>query len=203
MKTWFSRLSAVAFLLIGLFALAHSPQKVYACTPTSSTNPGPPPIQYSIEDRVSRAPLVLEGTVISTGPGNTATIEVHRYFKGNGPAIMTGVHYGDGAMCQAPLFIGGPVIIFVGEWQADELAAFYLGEYATVPVTEENIQQIVAITGQEPIFPDVTLTPSPVPDAPTSDSSERDDFSGLLQLCLAGFLPMFMGIVVVKRRANL
>lgn len=135
MQSWFSKGCTITFLLIGLFALGHPHQTAHACTATSATNPGPPPIQYSIEDRVTNTPIVLEGTVISTEPHGTATIQVLRYFKGNGPATMTGVHYGDGSMCQIPLFPGGPIIIFISEWQPGVYAAHYFGDSATAPAT--------------------------------------------------------------------
>jgi hypothetical protein len=207
MKTPFFRFTAIAFMLMGLFLLARPlPKVAYACTPTSSTNPGPPPIQYTIEDRVTAAPLVLEGTVVSTGPGNFATVEVHRYFKGDGPALITGMRYGDGALCQSPLFEGGPIIIFANQWDAGEFSASYMSGIATVPATEENIRQIIALTGQEPILPQDGTTSS-IP--PSESTTSGDDFEGdsaatdILEICLAGLLsPLLMGIVLVRRQVN-
>jgi hypothetical protein len=207
MRNHFFQFTAIAFLLTGIFLLANPLQKVaYACTATSSTNPGPPPIQYTIEDRVTAAPIVLEGTVVSTGPGNSATVEVFRYFKGDGPALITGMRYGDGAMCQSPLFAGGPIIIFVSQWNVGEFSANYMGGIATVAATEENIQQIIAALGQEPTFPqDVTPTPTPAVEPSTSggDLGGGDIPTDFLEFCLAGMLsPLLMGIVLVRRQVN-
>lgn len=207
MRNHFFRFTAIAFLLTGIFLLANPLQKVaYACTATSSTNPGPPPIQYTIEDRVIAAPIVLEGTVVNTGPGNFATVEVFRYFKGDGPALITQIRYGDGALCQTPLFAGGPIIIFVSQWNAGEFSANYMGGIATVAATEENIQQIIAAAGQAPTFPqDDTTTPIP-PSEPTASGGDFEGESAatnVLEICLAGLLsPLLMGIVLVRRQVN-
>lgn len=204
MKYWFSICSAIMLSLIGLLVLHTPNQTAYACTATSSTNPGPPPIQYTIEERVAAAPIVLEGTVIAQNRGNSAQVEVHRYFKGDGPAIMNGVRYGDGAMCQTPLFPGGPIIIFISEWQPGDYAVYYFNGVGTLPATEENIQQVINATGQPPIVPNSTLTPTPSPSEPMPfDESGQTDLSGALEICLPSLLPILMGIVIVKRRASL
>lgn len=203
MHNWFSKGSAVAFLLMGLFAFSHSHQTAYACTATSATNPGPPPIQYTIEDKVTQVPIVLEGTVIALGSGLTAQVEVHRYFKGDGPAVITAIHYGTGSMCQSPLMLGGPIIIFANQWNTGEYAAAYFNGIATVPATEDNIQLIIEAAGQQPIIPNATFTPTPTSDIPPSEGlGQEDDVASILELCLMSFLPLAMGIIVVKRRIN-
>ncbi len=206
MQNWFSKGCAIAFLLLGLFvlALSHPHQTAYACTATSATNPGPPPIEFSIEDRVALAPLVLEGTVVARNHDLSAQVEVHRYFKGDGPAIMNGVRYGDGAMCQSPLFPGGPIIIFISEWRPGDYAVYYFNGVGTLPATEENIQQVIAAVGQQPIVPNATPTPTVSPSEPMPfDESGQTDLSGALEICLPSLLPILMGIVIVKRRASL
>ncbi len=203
MQNWFSKVSAIAFLLIGLFVLGYPSHTTYACTATSATNPGPPPIQYTIEDQVTSAPIVLEGTVIALNSGLSAQIEVHRYFKGNGPAIITAMHYGTGSMCQMPLMVGGPVIIFASQWNTGDYAAYYFNGVATLPATADNIQQIITAAGQQPIVPNATFTPTAPSDVVQPEGSgQEDDVSSILELCLLSFLPLAMGIIVVKRRIN-
>lgn len=204
MKGFFLRLSAIAFLLIGLFALVQSPQPAYACTATSATNPGPPPRQFTIQEQVDLAPIIIEGTVVDTGPGNFATIEIHRYFKDSGPAMLTGVRFGDGALCQAPLLPGGPMIIFLSEWSPGDYSAYYFNGVATLPATEDTIQQIISSTGQQPFYPNATFTLHPaVPQPGPSGQSDPNDFSGFLELCLASFVPVLMSIVMIRRRVTL
>ncbi len=203
MQNWFSKGSAIAFLLIGLLALGRPYHTAHACTPTSATNPGPPPIQYTIQDKVTLAPIVLEGTVIALNSGLTAQVEVHRYFKGDGPAIIPVMHYGIGSMCQAPLMLGGPIIIFASQWNTGDYGAYYFNGIATAPATEDTIHQIIEAAGQQPVVPNATFTPtsaSAIP--PFEGAGQEDDVSSILELCLMSFLPLAMGIIVVKRRIN-
>lgn len=203
MQNWFSKVSAIAFLLIGLFVLGHPFHTAHACTPTSATNPGPPPIQYTIQDKVTLAPIVLEGTVIVLNSGLTAQVEVHRYFKGDGPAIIPVMHYGIGSMCQAPLMLGGPIIIFASQWNTGDYGAYYFNGLATIPATEDNIQKIIEAAGQQPIVPNATFTPTAASNIlPLEGAQPEDEVSSILELCLLSFLPLVMGIVVVKRRIN-
>ena len=91
-KHWYliATLVVVLALAIGLVLIPPAAAPVCACTPP----PGGLP-DYTVADRTNAAEVVLEGTVLALTREseyinvNTATVHVHQYFKGIGPAIAT------------------------------------------------------------------------------------------------------------------
>lgn len=71
------------------------------------------------------------------------------------------------------------------------------------PATEDNIQQIIDAAGQQPVVPSATLTPTADSESvPPNGVGQAADVSSILELCLVSFLPLAMGIIVVRRRIN-
>ncbi|MDQ7025743.1 MAG: hypothetical protein Q9P44_09305 [Anaerolineae bacterium] len=151
------KLWGVLFLVaaIMLFSSALT-VRTYACSPT------PEALEYTLEDRIENAPLVLVGTVLdgTIGWGNTiveAEIKVDSYLKGSGMAVVTISGFGDGADCRSRVQMGGRYIFFAEGDSADTLQAVYLGvQDATYSASDERVSRVTAFTGQ-------SLEPQPLP----------------------------------------
>ncbi|MBI5928513.1 MAG: hypothetical protein HY862_04350 [Chloroflexi bacterium] len=202
MKTWFFRLIAVTFLLTGLLLLTHSTPTAYACTQPPGGLPN-----YTLEDRVGFAPIVLEGRVVeanSTVFPLTATIEVDQYFKGGGgPNTLTVSNFGDSSMCLSMVYVGDHIILFAsGDPHSGQLTAFYASQFdAVASASPENIQTVIDTVGQPPIPPDISFAGTAEPEEIASGG--KVDTGGTSQLCLGLlFAPVLLGSVVMVSRAS-
>lgn len=172
------------------FGMSSSP--VSACTPP--TRP-PDYVPSTIEDHVNDAGLVLIGTVVG-GMENgyeitEAEIEVERYLKGEGSAIVTIQRFGHTAGCLARVSIGDTFIFFAdGNNSDDTLTANYFDfRRPFVTVNEENVERVIAVTNQ-------STAPNPLPitvqieraiENPLSWKLLAILLSGIMLTILAGF----------------
>jgi hypothetical protein len=111
---------------------------------------------YTVAERTNAAEVVLEGTVIAvTDPHyGTATINVHRYFKGIGPAVVTVSDLGTTAMCLSPVWVGDRRIFYTTGDPISGLRAHYLSASDAVdPADAEIIAEIIAAVGHDPVLP--------------------------------------------------
>ncbi len=141
----------IAFTLAFLFqGLGRAP--AYACTPPLGGLPS-----YTIADHVQRAPVVLEGVVISidaTPYGETADVQVRQYFKGSGPAAVRISNLGPTSVCLSPVAIGDHNIFYVQGDPNSGLRAVYLSQFDAVATADPNtIAQVEAATGVKPVVP--------------------------------------------------
>ncbi|MBZ0319391.1 MAG: hypothetical protein K8L91_23475 [Anaerolineae bacterium] len=210
MKIYVFRLMSIIVLLIDLFAFTQwisSTPTAHACTQP----PGGLP-DYTLEDRVGFAPIVLEGHVVEVNPSLypvTAMIEVKQYFKGGGgPSILTVSNFGDSSMCLSMVHVGDNIILFAsGDPSSGQLTAFYASQFdAVTPSTPERVQRVVDAVGQPPILPDIapSLTPEPEEFASGGEVNNNPMVSfGPLELCLGLlFAPLLLGSVLVVGRAS-
>lgn len=210
MKIYVFRLISITVLLIGLFAftqLISATPTVYACTPP----PGGLP-DYTLEDRVGFAPIVLEGHVAEVNSNLypvTATIEVKQYFKGGGgPSILTVSNFGYSSMCLSMVYEGDDVILFAsGDPSSGQLTAFYASQFdAVTQATPENIQSVIDTVGQPPILPDIAPSSTPEPEEFDSGGEVNNNpisSFGPLELCLGLlFAPLLLGSVLVVGQAS-
>lgn len=142
-------------LLNMILMLATPPLSVMACTPPAG---GLPP--YAVADRTNAAEVVVEGTIIAlTDAGNygaikTATVEVQRYFKGNGPAVVNIARFGPGSLCLSQVSIGQHWIFYTTGDPKTGLTAHYLSQFDAVdPATPDNVAQVIAAVGHDPVRP--------------------------------------------------
>lgn len=160
-------------LLITLITFTSSlalPKPTHACTP-----PPPPPegteiLPYTLEDKISASDVIFEGTVVDVQDEfvETATIKVHRYFKGTGPSEVLVGNFGPASICLSTISVGAEGIFFTTEDANKTLQAQYLPyNYAKNnqfmgPITStqpETIADLITIVGEEPFTPPTpTLT---------------------------------------------
>ncbi len=131
-------------LIVAGWILTVSIRPVYACTPPPDGLP-----YYTVADRVRAAEVVLEGTVtdVITGtiPGDTATVEVHQYFKGTGPDTVTIRGFGPSSACLSTVYQNDRLIFYTRGNPHTELEANYLSQFDAVdPATPEVINLVIA-----------------------------------------------------------
>ncbi len=210
MKIFVFRLMCVVFLLTGLLAFTQwisSTPTAHACTPP----PGGLP-DYTLEDRVGFAPIVLEGHVIEVNSSLypvIATIEVKQYFKGGGgPSILTVNNFGYSSMCLSMVYEGDNIILFAsGDPSSGQLTAFYASQFdAVTPSTPESVQRVIVAVGQPPVLPDFVASSTPEPEEFESGGEVNNNpisSFGPLELCLGLlFAPLLLGSVLVVGRAS-
>jgi hypothetical protein len=143
------------------------PYSVLACSgPTTAPDWTPP----SIQDRVSEADIVLEGTVTSVTIGSdseVATLRVSKYYKGQGPVNIKIRGFGPETDCRTPIEVGNQAIFFtygdpntvlrVGRWyqsDPDKIASSSRIGYDVVEnINPSIISEIIKATGRDPVLP--------------------------------------------------
>lgn len=169
-------------LSILLWVVGKNSLPVSACSPAGR-------FDYIVEERTHAAEIVFEGTVLknnfwilmyqqsktpppnddygSLGTANlsgshpkvTATIIVHQYLKGDGPAIVDVTGFGSGmGDCLSAAESGDHFIFFANGDSQQGFTANYLGVYsATEGASTSNISEAIGASGQMPI--EKKLTP--------------------------------------------
>lgn len=136
--------------ILGWLLLSHL--SVHACSPVQDA------FNYTLEDRIDNAEIVLVGTVVGGVVRNSygdweilseAEVSVSQYLKGNGDALVNIQGFGDGADCLSIINMEQDAIFFVDRADDGMLQANYLAVHdATMAVTDEKIDEIIAITGE-------------------------------------------------------
>ncbi len=177
---------------------AHAPQSVWACEPTAA----PDGIfkTHTTADRAQNAPLVFDGMVKDVaGPSrNIATVQVHEWLKGTGPAIVTVSGFGYGPDCLSSVEVNQHLIFYAKGNPPNNLSAVYIGIWEAVePYNPNAVATVSAASGQNPFIP----TEQNVPD--TSAVQTRTTMLCLLLpvlLCLAGLGAFLMlGRILLSR----
>lgn len=139
-------------LVLGIiFVMASLATPAYACTP-----PPGGPLYFSPAERALAAEVVLEGTIIAVVVDTStmleiATVEVHRYFKADGPETVTIAPFGPSSLCLTPVSVGQRLIFYAKGDPATGLEAQYLSAGDAVsPATPEVIGEIIAALGLGP-----------------------------------------------------
>lgn len=186
-----TRFSIVLALLVLSFAFA---VPTFACSPA----PGHYPSDFTFEQRIDNAPLVLVGRVVGgEGTGRSFTIgiaevEVETYIKGEGLAVVHIAGFGDGGGdCLNNVRVGERYLFFANG-TGDTLQAEYLTVYdAVYEANTETITAATAYTGQ-------SNAPMPLPFAMQMQRAARKYAPYGIGL-LAG-LGVLGGAVTLKRR---
>lgn len=158
-RHWLWR-GASLLLVAGLLRAAPA----WACTPPPGGLPS-----YTATDRTLAAPIVLEGTAIAVSGefyGQTAVVEVTRYFKGIGPQYIAISRYGPSSVCLSEITQNFTGVFYVSGDEATGYSAFYLSQFdALAPNDEATVTEIIAASGQEPridFMPYQTGTPDAI-----------------------------------------
>ena len=188
-------LAAALILSVNLMLALHT-KPAYACSPPVGGF-----LQYTVGDRTSAAEVVLEGTVADVSPdGNvfdSATVEVHQYFKGSGPATVEISGFGQESLCLSEVRIGDRLIFYANLNQSGELSAHYLrlSTDAVDPADTKTILEVMAAVGQDRLGflqtgpgPGPVTQPSPPPETPsvgdTTLSPSAAAFAGIVGLSI-------------------
>ncbi|HLA81563.1 MAG TPA: hypothetical protein VJP78_08110 [Thermoleophilia bacterium] len=152
-------------------------------------------------ERTEVASIVLEGVVLSVSDHDEfskykATIEVHQYLKGDGPAIVSidGFHdlwtlYA----CPDGVAVGDQLLFFADGNPEDVLTTSLIGaKGSTMLVDPQTIAQIMSVTGSEPTIP----TPSVRERIKAIDSTT---WTGLVTLTLVGIVLVRLGVIRKKK----
>ena len=141
----------VLALAVSLVLTTPAVLPVCACTPP----PGGLP-DYTVADRTNAAEVVLEGTIIAlTGEYiNVATVHVHRYFKGIGPAVTTISGFGSTRLCLSPVSVGQRWVFYATGDPSSGLSAHYVSQFDAVdPADPQTIAEVIAAVGHDPVLP--------------------------------------------------
>lgn len=138
---WTITAGFIVLLCLMILVLVSPTTSVMACSPL------PTPILYTVTDRTNAAEVVLEGTVVALVGEHvmTATVEVSRYFKDSGPALVDIAHLGSSAACLSQVYVGEHWIFYTSGDPLTGLTAHYLGPFSAVDAaTADNIAQVIA-----------------------------------------------------------
>ena len=136
--------SLVLAAVLAASAWAISPARpTLACTEPVG---GVPP--YTVADRVTAAPIVLHGIVKAIDGDQWqvtygATVEVVRYFKGQGEATVHIDGYGSSALCLVEVLEGEQHVFYVWRNPDGSYSAHYLSQGDAVdPATPEILAKV-------------------------------------------------------------
>jgi hypothetical protein len=189
-KRQFTRYLIILAVLVLSFAFA---VPTFACSPA----PGHYPSDFTFEQRIDNAPLVLVGRVVGGTSGrlftiDTAEVEVETYIKGEGLAVVHIAGFGDGGGdCLNNVRVGERYLFFANG-TGDTLIAEYLTVYdAAYEADAAMISSAIAYSGQ-------SNEPMPLPFATQMQRTAKKYAPfGIGALALAGVIG---GAVAFKRR---
>lgn len=188
----------ITFLM--LFGVSNSP--VSACEPLPPSSDNEPVV--TLEDHVNHANWIMVGTVIGgtkdAGVITQAEIEVERYLKGNGSAIVYISGFGHSTACLATVNVGDTYIFFANGNLSDTYRASYFGtSYPIALANEENIERVIAVTNQ-------SIAPDPLPISMQIERALEDALIWkLIAIALSGIVLTILAIVKFrsgKRKAK-
>ena len=125
---------------------------VAACSPARDAS------EFSMDDYIANATVVFVGTIVDgenpygDGVIMTAEVEVERYLKGEGSALVEISGFGYGADCLSVVHEGGRYIFFASQTEDGRLQAVYMSAHdAVMNPTAPNIAAINLITQQSTV----------------------------------------------------
>jgi hypothetical protein len=142
------------FMLLAVVSLVFLtlPSISSACSPTAT--PPNSPDYFTLAERTKAADIVFDGTLLGRPKANAGIIEVHHYFKGNGPAQVYLVGLGNGPDCRPGVAVGERVIFFAMGNPQDVLSVpEQFPATATQRLAAETQAELVILAGSaiEPI----------------------------------------------------
>lgn len=178
-------------------ALLAAPRPALACTPP----PGGLPT-YTPAERAQSSDIVALGTVSELRenfgiPGETATIAVERYLKGDGPEPIVVSGYGPGSICRSQLEVGARLIFYIVRDGAEGYRAYYKSQFDAVaapePATIAEIEAAVAGPASQLYMPLANGA------QPSAAAQAAPGATGVVPLAALGLFAL-LGIVVAARR---
>ncbi len=179
--------------LLMLFGVSNSP--VSACEPLPPSSDNEPVV--TLEDHVNHANWIMVGTVIGgtedAGVITQAEIEVERYLKGDGSAIVHINGFGHSTACLATVSIGDTYIFFAeGNLSDTYRASYFENRHPIALANQENIERVIAVTNQ-------SLAPDPLPLNIQIERAIGDTLSWkLLAIILSGMMLGVLGIITFR-----
>jgi hypothetical protein len=146
------RCFGLACLVILILSFAVFTQPVYACSPTEPPPEGEPtPTAETLESLIQGTPIIFEGTVTAISEDRVlTTVQVSRYFKGDGPGTVTVLGFGWGTDCLPVTNVGEHAIfyttgnpqeqIFIHSWRGIE------------SVNDAKVDAIIKAVGHDPVL---------------------------------------------------
>lgn len=186
--TNFIIINLITFLM--LFGISNSP--VSACKPLPPSSADEP--VFTLEDHVNHANWIMVGTVIGgiedAGVITQAEIEVERYLKGDGSAIVHINGFGHSTACLATVNIGDTYIFFAeGNLSNTYRASYFENRHPIALANQENIERVIAVTNQ-------SLAPDPLPITMQIERAIDDTLTWkLLAIALSGIMLTILAIV--------
>lgn len=140
----------LACMVILILGLAISVQPAYACSPVPTPD-GPTPIPMTLESRVQNIPVIFEGTVTAmTEDRALTTVQVSRYFKGEGPGSVTITGFGWGTDCLPEAYVGEHAIFYTFGDPTKELSIPSGGNVEAVD--DAKVEAIIKAVGHDPVL---------------------------------------------------
>lgn len=176
-------------LILSVIALGISLSPVSACEPIPSDT-----VMPTLEDHANYANWILVGTVIggteNGGVITEAEIEVERYLKGEGSAIIYIDGFGHGTACLATVNLGDTYIFFAEGNLSDTFSASYFDNRRPITVAnEENIERVIAVTNQ-------SILPAPLPLTMQIERAIDNTLTWkLLAIVASGIMLVILGIL--------
>ncbi len=138
----------VGLILLVLGTVALFVQPVYACSPMPTPD-GPTPTAVTLESRVQGTQIIFEGTVTAISEDRAlTTVQVSRYFKGNGPGSVTVLGFGWGTDCLPTTYVGEHAIFYTFGDPAEELSIPSSGNVEAV--SDKTVAAIIKAVGHDP-----------------------------------------------------
>ena len=198
LKTPLTRILQLVLLTAVVSAAVYPAQRADACSPPPGGFP-----KFTVADRTEAAEIVLEGTVASLsdedslGDFHSATVDVQKYFKGQGPATVDISGFGNPGLCLSRVGTGDRLIFYARGDPSNGLSAHYLSVFfgAVDPADAKTIAEVIAAVGQ------AQITPVDGPSEALLPTTGDSDVVGLVRFALGvGILAVFMGVMMVLVR---
>lgn len=108
-------------------------QPAYACLPEPGSEPS------TLEERVKKTPILFEG-VVKQVSGETLTIQVNQYFKGDGPKVVRLTRFNATSCDDTIDKTGGRFLFFADDKGTQDWEAVYDGAFGSVRSWNEKTE---------------------------------------------------------------
>lgn len=181
-------------VIISVMFLTINSLSVLACSPIT---PQPDTIAPTLEDHTNNANWIMIGTVIGgieeLGVITEAEIEIERYLKGEGEAIIHIQGFGHGTACLTSVEVGDTYIFFANGNISNTFNAFYYENRRPIArATADNIEQIFAVTNH-------SVAPSTMPIIMQVERAFKSGLAWNLLLIALGFTMLAWGVFDYSR----
>lgn len=145
------KLHYIGLVCFVLILSAATVRPVYACSPIPTVEGEPTPTAETLESRIQKIPIIFEGTVTAISEDRAlTTVQVNRYFKGDGPGTVTVLGFGWGTDCLPVTSVGEHAIFYTTGNPDEQLSIHSWGSFEAV--NQAKVDAIIKGVGHEPII---------------------------------------------------